>query len=574
MVDQEARTYRPRRAFIESDGQSAEPDMPAKSYREHARPITPRVDEDRPKPLYRDELRTNGGSSPASRAFPIAETDPPTDETLRPITFTPRRTRGADDETTTILPRSRAGQPPTQPPLDAIDDYDEDERKPLSQRAKLALLIGAVAAVAVIGLLIGYAVLAAGKQPQSQPSVAPPAGANGTSSTSGNASQAPAQTGAAPLTDASMLSPDQAKVIDRDRTWKVTSTEHSPSEDAPAAACFGGEPPQGQLTPQQRILRVLNSSGKKAPVALHEATAYNTADEAVQAYTIASKTIGGCAVTGSYIESGHTVSGVGNQAAGVVVIDVSKHQAHSVILNRTGRVVNIIDASQPSKALAITAVAKALGQVNSVQCAPAGGECNGTARVKDGPPPLGGDKPGFLATGDLPPAKAKVGPWVPTGIEQPKAGFKGSQCETVNWATVAAKSKNARQYLYSASGNNNFFGLDEIVLKTKDAKAANKLVDQIKSDLTSCKRPRVLTASVTKPKKVTSVGAQKTKIAGWTAVVLQNTPGVTAKYRVGIVAAGPKVIYTFGNPSSDYDVTGDQWDTVAVRAGERATQVD
>ena len=35
----------------------------------------------------------------------------------------------------------------------------------------------------------------------------------------------------------------------------------------------------------------------------------------------------------------------------------------------------------------------------------------------------------------------------------------------------------------------NFFGLDEIVLTTKDAKAANKLVDKIKSDLTSCKRP-------------------------------------------------------------------------------------
>jgi hypothetical protein len=570
MVDQEARTYRPRRAFIESEVQSAQPEMPAKSYRENARPIAPGVDEDRPKPLYRDELRTNGGSSPASRAFPVPEVDPPTDETLRPITFTPRRTRGADDETTTILPRSRVGQRPTQAPLDAINDYDEDERKLLSQRAKLALLIGAVAAVAVIGLVIGYAVLAAGKQPQNKPSVPPLAGGNGTS---GNVSEPPGQTGAAPLTDASMLNPDQAKILARDRTWKVTSTERSPSEDAPAAACFGGAPPQGQLTPQQRILRVLDSSGKKAPVALHEATAYNTADEAIQAYTIASKTIGGCAVTGSYIESGHAVSGVGNLAAGVVVIDVSKRQAHSVILNQTGRVVNIIDAYQPSKALAITAVAKALEQVNSVQCGPAGGACNGTARVKDGPPPLGGDEPGFLATGDLPPTRAKVGPWVPAEIEPPKPDFKGSGCETVNWATVPAKRKSWRTYLYTASGNN-FFGLDEIVLTTKDAKAANKLVDKIKSDLGSCKSPRVLTASVTKPNKVTSVGAQKTKIAGWTAVVSQKTTDGTAKYRVGIVAAGSKVIYTFVNPKGDYDVTSDQWDTLAVRAGERATQVN
>jgi hypothetical protein len=567
MVDQESQTYRPRRAYIESDVHSG-PEMPATSHRENGRPIAPRVvDEDHPKPLYRDETRTNGGSSPPSRAAPIPELGPPTDETLRPITFTPRRTRGVDDETTTILPRSRAGQRPTRTPLDAIDDYNGDEPKRLSQHAKLALLIGAVAAVAVIGLLIGYAVLAAGNQPQSQPSVPPSAGGNGTSSNAGP----PDQTGAALLTDAAMLNPDQAKILDSDRTWKVTSTERSPSEDAPAAACLSGEL-AGQPAPQQKILRVLGSGGKKAPVALHEATAYSSADEAIQAYIIASKALGGCAVTGSYIESGHAVSGVGDQSTGVVAIDVSKSRAHSVILNRTGRVVNVIDASQPSKALAMSDVAKALGQVNNVQCGPAGGECKGPARARDWPPPLGGDEPGFLATGDLPPPRAKIASWVPTEIALPKANFTGSQCENVNWATVPAESKSSRIYLFPESGKN-FFGLNEIVLTTKDAKAASKLVDKIKSDLARCENRR-LTASVSKPDKVTSIGADKTKIAGWTTVVSQKSTDGTAKYRVGIVATGPKVIYTFINPNGDYDMTRRQWDTVAVRAGERATQVD
>jgi hypothetical protein len=567
MVDQESRIYRPRRAFIESDVQSP-PDMPATSHRQNGRPIAPRVvDEDHPKPLYRDEAWTNGGSSPASRAAPIHELDPRTDETLAPITFTPRHT-GIDDETTTILPRSRGGKRPTRAPLDAIDDYDDDEPKRLSQRAKLALLIGAVAAVAVIGLLVGYAVLATDNQPQSPPSVPPNTSGSGTTD---NAGQGQGQTGAALLTDATMLSPDQAKVIDRDRTWKVTSTEQNPSEDAPAAACFGGEPLVGQLAPQQKILRVLESGGKKAPAALHEATAYGSVDDATQAYMIASKALGGCAVTGSYIESGRAISGVGNQSTGVVVIDVSKSRAHSVILNRTGRVVNVIDAFQPSKALAMSDVANALGQVNSVQCGPAGGECSGTARVKNGPPPMGGDEPGALATGDLPPTRAKIGAWVPTESAQPKAQFKGSGCEKVDWATVPAKSKSWRVYLYPESGKN-FLGLDEIVLTTKDAKAASKLVDQIRSDLAGCKS-RKLTASVSKPAKVTGIGADKTKIAGWTTAVSQKSTDGTAEYRVGIVAAGSKVIYTFLNPNNDYDMTRRQWDTVAVRAGERATQV-
>ncbi len=279
-------------------------------------------------------------------------------------------------------------------------------------------------------------------------------------------------------------------------------------------------------------------------------------DEAAQAYVIASKTLGGCAVAGSYIKSGYSVSGVGNEAVGVVVMvaEGSKSRPHSVVLNRTGRVMNLVDAAQPSQALAITSVAKALGQVNKVQCGPAGGECGGAPSAKDGPPPMGGDVPGFLAIGDLPPARAKVAPWIADSIEPPTEEFKGSLCEiSVNWGTVSAKSKSKRAYLIPQSGRN-FFGLDEIMLTMKDSKAAAKMVDKIKSDLTSCEKTK-LTATVSKPKKVTSIGAQNTKVTGWTAVVLQKSTQGTARYRVGIVSAGPKVIYTFLNPRDDYDFT-------------------
>jgi hypothetical protein len=572
MVDQKSETYRPRRAFIEPDVEPAEPERPTQSLRGNGSSVPPPAnDEDHLKPLYRDETRSNGWSSPSSPTAPIPPVGPPSEETSRPVNLPPRRPRAIDDETTAILPRSRAGQRRTPPPLDAIDDFSEDGRGPLGQRAKLALLIGVVAAVVVIGLVIGYAVLGAdnqpqGNQPQSRPGVA------GGRGTSGNGSQSPDQTGTAVLSDAAMLNPDQAKVLDRDRTWKIGLTQSSPAEDAPTAACFGSEALEGQPTPQQKMLRVLESGGKKNPTALHEATAYNSVDEAIQAYAIASRTLGGCAVTGSYIESGHAVSGAGNQAVGAVVIDASKGQAHSVVLNRTGRVTNVVDAAQPSKALAISDVAKALEQVNNVQCRPAGGECGGTAAVKKGPPPMGGDEPGFVATGDLPPPGRKIAPWVATPVELPKEEFKGSQCENVNWKTVSAKSKSSRVYLIQESGAN-FFGLNEIVLTMKDSKAAGKQVAKIKSNLTSCKK-RVLTASVAKPTKVTSIGAQNTKIAGWTAVVSQKSTQGIAKYRVGIVAAGPKVVYTFLNPRGNYDFTSLQWNTVAVRAGERTTQVN
>jgi hypothetical protein len=370
-----------------------------------------------------------------------------------------------------------------------------------------------------------------------------------------------------------MLNPSQAKALDQDRSWKVVTTQHGAGEDSPTAACFGGEPLEGQPTPQQEFVRALKSSGKNAPVALHAATAYKSPEDAIQAYAVASKTLGGCAVAGYYIESGHLVSGIGDQAVGVVVMEVDgkKTQAHSVLLNRTGRVVNILDAAQPSHAIAMNAVAKALSQVNSVICGAAGGRCDGNLSLKDGPPPLGGDEPGFLAIGDLPPAGPKVYPWVATQVEPLKEEFKGSGCERLKW-TEQAKSRSSRVYLIPESGNS-FFGLNEIVLTAKDAKAAGKVVDEIKSNLSRC-RSKSLTATVSTPNKVTSIGARKTKISGWTAVVAQKSTKGIAKYRVGIVSAGPKVVYTFLNPRDRFDFKNHQWDTVAVRAGERATQVN
>ncbi|HEU4908595.1 MAG TPA: hypothetical protein VFT17_07010, partial [Propionibacteriaceae bacterium] len=451
--------------------------------------------------------------------------------------------------------------------LDAIDDYDEEQRPPLGRRAKLALLIAGVAAVVVIGLLIGYSVRSAVNQPQNQSSHAPSAGGS-----SQGASPAPGQNGGALLSDDSMLSPSQAKIL-ANRSWKIVTTQRGPTEDGLTAACFGGEPPEGQPTPQQEFVRVLKGTGSNAPTALHAATAYNSAEEATLAYRMASKTLGGCAVAGLWIESGSVVAGTGDQAAGAVVMERTgkDRRAHSVVLNRSGRVMNVLDAAQPSKAIAMDAVVKALGQVNNVQCASAGGKCSEKLGAKTGPPPLGGDVPGFLAHGDLPPAGPKAYPWVATEVQSPKDDFRGSGCELVNWKTEPAKSRSWRVYLMQESGKN-FFGLDEITLTTKDAKAANKVVDKLKSNLSKCKS-RQLTARLSNVTKVTSVGVKKTKIAGWTAVVTQKTTNGWVKYRIGIVSAGPKVIYTFLNPRAEYDFTNHQWNTVAVRAGERATQV-
>ena len=186
--------------------------------------------------------------------------------------------------------------------------------------------------------------------------------------------------------------------------------------------------------------------------------------------------------------------------------------------------------------------------------------------TKDAPPPVGGDEPGFLATGDLPPVGSTTAPWVGTPVEAPSADFTGSQCESVNWSTTAATDKSSRVYLLQDVPG--IFGLNEIVLTVKDAATATKLADKVRSDWSSCKE-RKLTATVDSPTKVTGVAADGAAVTGWTTEVEQKAGSTTTRFRVGIASSGDKVAFVFLNPQKGLDVDGDDWNIVAVRAVQR-----
>ncbi len=224
MVDKESENYRPRRAFIESgsdpaagkksgsDGpappaQTPPAQTPADPDAGDAAPrfptLGPLLDDDQPKPLYRDEV------APPSPRPPTGAASGPDETSIRPITFAPRRPPSFDDEPTTILPRSRSTARPTSS-RETFDDFDEEEHKPAHPRTRLALLIGAVAAVIVIGLAVGYAVIGIGKSPQANPGPTATTGGSAPGSTQG---PSPGTSSTELLTDALLLNPDQAATL-------------------------------------------------------------------------------------------------------------------------------------------------------------------------------------------------------------------------------------------------------------------------------------------------------------------------------------------------------------------------
>ncbi len=245
----------------------------------------------------------------------------------------------------------------------------------------------------------------------------------------------------------------------------------------------------------------------------------------------------------------------------------------TVVLTRTGLVVDVVDVAKPDEAVSATRVAKVAGAIVDTQCQAAGGACSDEPEAQDGPPPLGGDKPGFLASGDLPPMGADLTRWAGTTPGEPDSNvLLGSGCEIVNWTKVPAEDRSHRTYLLADSASR--FGLDQVIITNKDEQTATALATKVKDGWTSC-HDRKLTATITPIREVSGPGAKSMDVKGWTTEVTQkSSDDATTKYRVGIVTAGTKVVFLFLNPQDTLDLTSDQFDTVAVRAGQRTTQVN
>lgn len=589
-------TNRPRRAF---GADEPTPERPSRTGREAdeatagttgsgatgtgAESTGGRFTEDEARPIYREAapdadaatVRTPSSDRPAPAVPTPGQPSSGADEAVgtdaggatrtNRLNFTPRA-RPVEDDATTLLPRTTGlagSRTPVDGGDDAGDDLDDLDDRPrrLGHRARLALLIGAVAAVVVVGLAIGAAIIGVRDQPG--------AGADPTSSAATSAAS-PSPT--ALLDDASMLTPAGVRVVDPRRTWAAGTTVRGPVPAGSGPSCLGSDPLEGAPTPQQTVTRTLTANGSAAPTATHVAQAYASPEDATQAYAVTTRALGTCGVTGNWLFSGRVVEGLGDESTAVAVQTVAagRRTRHWVVASRTGRVLDVVDAATPgATALDVNTVARATASVVGAQCAPAGGTCATAVSTKDGPPPAGGDEPGFLAVGDLPPVGSSTAPWVGTPVEPPSADFTGSQCESVSWSTTAATTTSSRVYLLQDVPG--IFGLNEISLTVKDATTASRLVDKIRTDWASCKE-RKLTATVDAPTRVTGVAADGAAVSGWTTQVEQKAGTSITRFRVGIASSGNKVTFVFVNPQKGLDVAADDFNVVAVRAVQRATQ--
>lgn len=454
-----------------------------------------------------------------------------------------------------VAPRRSAASVSSPPPPDAeADPQAADAGAPTetpeqSGRRRRALLIGAAAALLVLGLIIWLAV----RGPAN--TATPPVD---TSPTTSAAPSNPA------LDPATLLTPADMSGVAKGITW--TEAPPAATGPVPQPACLelstlGGPVPQVEAN---RQLTASTAGGTLTQVSL----AMENPAAATTAYDTLLNALAGC--QGALIVGGYTIDGLAD-AANALTFSLPGESQHTVLLTRTGKVVNIADSSvQADGPLSANALAAALGKSLTKQCQAAEGTCPTEPKAAAAAPPAT-ETVGWLAWVDLPQVTAGVGKWTATDPQEPD--LVGSQCEAVNLNKLSGAGSAAhRTYLLTEDTKApQAFGIDEAVYVFGKPAQAKAMADTLKKNFASC-ASRTRTATV-KNAAVSAVNADGDEVAGTTYLVSQKVgESKTVTFRVGVAAVGTRLVYLLANPAPGFDFSQAAWDAVLARAAQRASQ--
>lgn len=424
-----------------------------------------------------------------------------------------------------------------------------------SRRTRLSLLIAAAAGVLVIALAVGFAVWSHGR---GEVAVTPSASASAT----------PVD----PLPVGSMLSDKDAAKIVKDAGWKVSLDQEAVTADSPQPTCLVTDQ-DGLPTPERTRLRTLTSAEDTQLAALQRADLYTTPEDAEKSFDTWRGQLADCTKQPAYLRGTYAPKGLGDEASGVVVvIQDEKDTYHSLLVVRTGRLVSTFDVAQLKSAPPFEAMTGAVAGVVNRQCTKVAGICADDVSQNPTLPLLGSEPAGFLTSVDLPRITPGQGEWSGTEASTEFPNLSTSQCEGMNPFTVGAEARKQRTMLLNNdSAAPTTFGMDEVLLTTKDAKAADKIRTDYDKSMKACPK-KLLTAKVSDAEKIEGKVAGKT-VAGTSYKVRQTVADSDpVLYRVSLATVDSTVVYLILPYDEKFDFSDQQWAEISLRATERATQ--
>ncbi len=351
-------------------------------------------------------------------------------------------------------------------------------------------------------------------------------------------------------------------------SWQEQATDQTITADTQNPLCIAAT--QGLPTSTSGYQRKLGSGSGSV---IHRAEGYATLADAQQYYVARQTQVGRCANVPIYLQSGAKITGLGDEAVAVTAIVQDQTPSfHTVVLARTGQVVNILDITQAGQPATYENAVSVAAAAVARECPRSGGACAQSPAVTAAPPPSGGVA-GWLTVSDLPRITAGAGRWTAsdptTTIRVP-----GSACENLSFATVTGPTaRKQRTYLLTEDPRvPKDFGVDELVLEFDTPEAAQGFANSLGQAIDGCPG-RTPTAKLGASGPLQGTGANGEQIGGFWRTVTQATSATTSVvFRVSVAVVGTKVVYLLGTPTASYDFIDSDWAALGVRSGQRATQ--
>ena len=426
------------------------------------------------------------------------------------------------------------------------------------QRGRVALLVAAVAVLVVL-VVVGYVLLGWTRAPGTVPGTPP-------TQTSATEPSTTPTAAAVELTDALMASTVAGRQIDDSLDWQAEPVVAGPA-DLP---CLGQSNRGSAPAPAQIRSRLVTVDGDDGPSLVHQAEAYSTVEDAEQAFAATARSLGGCAEPeGVHIVAAQQVPGLGDDAVGLVVqvpVDNAK-QFQTLMLARTGSLLDVVVVVEPDGRVTSTRVATALAIPVNLQCADAGGTCARGFDPENAPPPASGDEP-FLAAADLPAVGDPLSGWDGGQPDSdPPADGATSGCEELDLAGSDVDAAAERRY-QPREGNADV-ELVELVITADQPEAAQALVDDVRQDWADC-AARGEGRRASTPVEVSGDGAEDAEVRGLVAKISASADD-PQRFRAGVVAVGRTVVFLRLTRVDGSEMSEEEFVRVAARAGQRVS---
>lgn len=302
--------------------------------------------------------------------------------------------------------------------------------------------------------------------------------------------------------------------------------------------------------------------------------AYTFADDAAatQAYAGRLAAAGSCTQDAALIKGASTIAGLADSADAIrLTIQGTEAENHVLLLTRSGRNVNTFDVVGDA-ALTAETIANVARPALTRQCS-AGGTCPSTVIVSDSLP-AAGDPAGWLVAADLPQVTPGSGKWTALPDQAITAHtLQGSQCEDTGLSSITGATSSALR-MFVLTGDSKApaeFGVDHAVWTFSTAKKATSLANKLTTAINGCST-NTPTATVNPGPSAKGIGNAGVKVSGKTWEITHKLPTGTIMFRVAVVTSGTRVSYLRATPTADFDFTDAEWEAIALRAGQRASQ--